>query len=273
MRTTIHNVGEGDASETSVLLRNKSDRALYLIEGRAQTDAIRAGEAFAAEFRFRIEELPEDGVLELDSEVYDAVFREYLREMIAVPVTTNGSTVEQRSGWLQASTVAPVLGGAGEGAAIVASLEPGDSLAFDRFANGYYHVRWDGGDGWVPVASVTLREAAPSSPAVPTERVYLQPPEIALAEVVVEANDPVFQLRGVIRDDTMVRDYYVIQQNLVGPRRTRSLKRSYSFVNQPTAELNDLVTLQPGMNRLTIVARDETRAVSTQELFVYLHHD
>jgi hypothetical protein len=125
----------------------------------------------------------------------------------------------------------------------------------------------------MPESLIGLREAAPAELATPVERVFLQAPHIVLSEQIVESNEELFTIRGHVRDDNTVRDFYLVQQTLVGPRQTRSLKRSYSYVNEAATELNEQVSLSPGMNRITIVARDDMRAVSTYELFVYRHND
>ncbi len=270
MRTSVFNVGQGDADQTSIIVRNRSDRALYLIEGRAEADGIEVGAHYDTEFVFRLDEAPASGVVEFDVEIYDQVFREYLREMIDVPLA-DAVEVQVREGFVDVPAGVAIRAGASEEAPVVARAGTASALAFDRFAGGLYRVTWDGGTGWVPEREVTLRVGAAATPPALERHVQLQPPSIAMTVPPTETTEATITLAGDIRDDSSVRDWYVIVQNLVEPRRTRSLKRAYDFVGAQEAAVSTPIELRPGMNRITVVARDETRAVSTQEIFVYRH--
>jgi hypothetical protein len=99
----------------------------------------------------------------------------------------------------------------------------------------------------------------------------LQPPQIEVRSTEHETHEATYAVHALVSDDESVLDYYVIVDSLVSPRRTRSLKRAYEYVGQAEAELEQNLPLQPGMNRITIVARDSNRATSAEVLFVYRH--
>lgn len=266
----VFNVGAGDAGETSVLVRNQSDRALFLLEGRDETEQIAAGEVHVAPLGFRVDEVPESGSIELTAEVFDSVYREYLRETILLPVSTDAAAPQVRSGTAAtAGEAAPVLAGASSDALPIAEMPVGSALAFDRYANGFYHVSWGDDEGWVAESSVTIGAGAALDSPLPTPRVAFEPPTITLTTTALETNEATWEVRGTIADDGTVRDYYVVVQNLVEPRRMRSLKRAYGYVGAASVEFSETVELREGMNRITVVARDDEKAVSTQEIFVF----
>ena len=78
-------------------------------------------------------------------------------------------------------------------------------------------------------------------------------------------------VRGDVSDDRTVRDFYVVLQNRLDERTTQSLKRAYQYVGVPSTTIAEDIPLQPGMNRITVVARDDERATSSEVIYVYRH--
>jgi len=73
----------------------------------------------------------------------------------------------------------------------------------------------------------------------------------------------------VVTDDQEVLDYYLFVASELDDMTIRSTKRDYQHLGVPSATITSEVALNRGMNRITVIARDEDRASSSQVLYVY----
>ena len=68
-----------------------------------------------------------------------------------------------------------------------------------------------------------------------------------------------------------MRDFYVMVYNHVSETRRQSTKRFYQYLGAQTAEFEASIPLRPGMNRITVVARDDDDATSSEVIYVFRH--
>jgi len=267
----ITNTGAGDAGETTLILRNRSDRAVFLIHGRETADRVDVGSTHRATFEFTLQELPEDGVLRLDAEVYDSDFREYLREELTLEVADPVDDVTAESGYVHVNSGTEIRIGATADSPVVALNETETVLATNRRTTDFVQVSWETGAGWVLASATRPASEQVDAQRLPTDRILYQPPNIVISSTEREVRDSSYTIRGTITDDSQVRDYYIIVNNQVSPRRSQSVKRAYEYVGERETTFEQVLPLRPGSNRITVVARDDDQAVSSRVHYVYLH--
>jgi carboxyl-terminal processing protease len=266
----VTNIGVGESGETILALRNRSDEAIFLRAGRQTVEPLMPGGSARAEFSFEVRAPPEDGVVRLNLDALDTVFQEYLVEELRIPVTEARTTTPVQR-WVAPEGPLLLRGAPASDAPPRLAWPSGLALWADRSHSDWTLIRWGGEMGWVESSHLPARDAAPGEETAPVLVAGLQPPTIEMAQLARETSEGTFPLTGRIRDDVEVLDWYVFVDSLVGPRRVRTSKRAYEYVGAPEDTFSTVVTLQPGMNRITLVARDNDHATSSEVLFVYRH--
>lgn len=270
----VTNIGDGEAGETIMYLRNQSDSAIFLREGRTSIDHLGPGQRHRAVFSFDVQSRPEDGEVILDADVYDSVFREFLNEQLSLPVgvADGAPTYVAQTGHVVASSgpLAIYAGAAVETPQLARAAEQA-LLEVVGGIPGWFHVTWGTGDerGWVSGDDVTYAEEVQATAGEVTELVHFQAPVIQLSEDVLQTASDTFTLEGSISDDRAVRDFYVAVLNFPSPERPHSTKYAYQYLGVPSATIQEEIPLRPGMNRITVVARDDDKITSSQVVFVY----
>lgn len=273
LRVQVTNTGEGDSRKTMFFLRNRSDAALFLREGRDEVESVEAGGTHRATFTFDVQERPEDGEVTVAVEIFDTVFREFVTEEIVLPVLPEDPETQARprSGHAVVRTEAASLRSWPSADAPVRAVAGQDAvLPTLRNAHGHYLVQW-GEDryGWIEADAVENRaSAAPPSGAI-TARLQYNGPRISLARTDLRTANETVTVRGRIEDDVRVRDFFVSVYNTPEGRRPQASKRAYRFVGEQAVDFEESIELLPGMNRISIVARDFDRIATTRTFFVY----
>ena len=77
------------------------------------------------------------------------------------------------------------------------------------------------------------------------------------------------QLNGFIEDEWNIQDYYIMVHRTDGPRQVRSRKVNYEAVGSQRAEISTDVPLFEGMNRISVVTRNDAGISTTETIYVY----
>lgn len=268
----VTNIGDGEASETIMYLRNQSESAIFLREGRTSIDHLGPGQRHRAVFSFDVQNRPEDGVVILDADVYDSVFREFLNEELAIPVgaAEDAPTYVAQTGHVVASSgPLSIYAGASADTPQLARAAEQALLEVVGGIEGWFHITWGDERGWVDANTVTYSEDVQATAGEVTELVHFQAPVIQLDQEVLHTAAETYTLTGSISDDRSVRDFYVAVLNFPAPDRLHSTKYAYQYLGVPSATIQEDIPLRPGMNRVTVVARDDHKITSSQVVFVY----
>ncbi|TVQ95264.1 MAG: PDZ domain-containing protein [Deltaproteobacteria bacterium] len=273
MHVDLHNTGLGDSRRTMVFLRNRSDAAVMLRQGREEIEQIPAGEQHRVTFEFDVQEVPEEGEIRVSIEVFDTVFREFVTEELRLPVTAaaEDSPVRQRPGHLVVTAdLAPVRSWSHEDAPVLAIAQAGALLPTAVQAHGHHRVELaDGLVGWVAADAVRLEATEAELAGEIAPRIQFNGPRISLGETELRTTDETVVIRGRIEDDVRVRDFFFSVYNNPEARRPEASKRAYRFVGEEAIDFEEIIELQPGMNRISIVARDFDRISTSRTFFVY----
>jgi hypothetical protein len=77
-------------------------------------------------------------------------------------------------------------------------------------------------------------------------------------------------LSGVIEDDSVVSDYYVWVSGQNGDEnRNERAKVAYERGSGHSLAVDQDIPLYPGINRISVIARDDTNMTSSQIIYVY----
>lgn len=269
----IRNTGAGDASETVSYIRNRSDAALFIHEGRHTIDALRAGDSSLSTFSFTVQTAPEEGFVKLDAEVLDTKFREYISESLEIPVVDADDAPRlqdvQASAQITAST-APIYPAPDTDREPIAEASRNARVTVDATAEGWYRIRWaDGRVGWLPEGAARLRNQPAEPNAELRDRLQFQAPIIDIEQDILKVTSNRFILRGIVSDESKVQDYYVLVNSRVTPFRRQTAKRAFRAVGSPSATIEISLPLLPGNNEIIIVARDDENVSSTARLHVF----
>jgi carboxyl-terminal processing protease len=270
LRTIVKNVGRSDSDETMVYLKNKSGEAVYLESGRATIDAVAKGEEETVEFAFKIKEAPSSEYIELELDVFDNTFRDFVHKKIRVPYVDEDAELEEADGVATVSDAsAKVYLAASDRADVAADVEQGATLPVLGRLGDWLKVDLKRRKGWIKAAAVDHDPAGKATLSGVSRRHHFQSPQVELNPATMMTSEESVSLKGLVSDDSKVKDYYIFVFNRVDATNVNTRKLNYMRVDDDHAKLDSNVALFEGMNRISVVARDDDGMRTTQDAYVY----
>jgi carboxyl-terminal processing protease len=262
----VKNVGQGTSEETVANLRNLSGPGLLLHAGRFQIGEMKPGTEQTVAFTFEV--LPEfaETAAKLEVSVGDSVLRESVGEKLQLPVrqdpptsfsTTTGTVALGQEGLVyerpsdDARVVARARGGVVE---LNAQAVVGN---FTRVDLG------DGRPGWVKKAQLAQKATAGGKGKLEDVLAHMPPKlDVSYGNALVTQQD-FLKVKGSAVDDTRVRDVYIF----VGSRKI--FYQSNRNAQDPTTQkFEAALPLRPGINFVTVVARENNDVASHKSFIV-----
>jgi len=262
----IRNVGKGTSTETVANMRNRSGAGILLHAGRFQLGELKPGQATTATFQFEV--LPDfaDEVAKLDVSVADEVMREGAGEKLVVPIAKKSAGVVTAAGGGESAVArpgAPVLERPEAGAKVVARIDTGPlSMPVQARLGEYTRLNLgEGRPGWVKNGD--LRADAGQGGRLVDVAAHM-PPHLTFdyggKNVTRQA---LLRLTGTATDDTIVRDLYIF----VGSRKV-FYQSNRNGADPRKVSFDTSVSLRPGTNYVTIVAREDNEVMSRETITV-----
>jgi len=256
----VRNTGRGATHHTEANLRSLAGEGVLLRAGRFRIDDIPPGEERTVEFTFEVLEGFAEEEAEFEFVVIDTDLIETLTERVRVPVAESGTAPRARTGRVTLADGTPILERPGgepfarvEGGAVsVASAAEVDGM-----------IRVDLGEsvpGWVPTAAISTGRA--SGGRVVTVLDHIAPSIDVEGAVTVTTADHI-DIRGVARDDRVVRDVYIY----VGLRKV-FYTSNRSAENPREAAFSAALPLRPGINYVVVFARESDESISRRAFVV-----
>ncbi len=257
----VRNVGEGRSYATHANLRNLSGRGVLLRDGRFRIDDMQPGEERVVHFTFEVLDDFERDEAKLEVSVIDADLRESVTEKVEVPVAgaaedphprrgrvylADGSVIHSRPE-AESPVVARVVGGV---APVPAEAELG---GFVRVRIGESEV------GWVPTRAL---QSAGGGGRI-DHLLNHMPPRLQVQDVALVTREPQLRLRGQARDEQLVRDLYIF----AGARKV-FYHSTRGQTDRHRANFDAEVPLHPGINYITVFAREDDDVISRRLLVV-----
>ena len=292
----IKNTGTGESLEPTALLKNLGGPEVFIDLGRQRLDPLPSGGAGTARFLFKVQqppaglgfEGPTPTKIELRLQVFDGVLGDYLVEKLSFPIkpakASSTSKKPKAPHLVEANAPVPILAAADASSMVLARAEAG--ARFDAVAevNGFLRVRLNAAEkasgnlyGYVAESGVSPAKGKASTSVTgepqglslvygrdPPTITFLDKSGSAQGEYVVTASDK-FDIRARIVDDGKVNDAYVfIADQKVYYQRFGAAARGPTDVT-----LTHSVPLKPGVNVITVVAREDDEFAQREVVTVF----
>lgn len=260
---TIKNVGKGTSFETQANLRNLTGDGLLLHAGRFDVSHMKPGDERQVALTFDVLKNLEEESVKVELSVVDRDLRVASSEKLTVPVVKGGLAIQSASGRFMVSNQSRVVGQPLAAAATVGELSKGSVM--DRLGNfgEFTKVRLDGERfGWVLSSSgVDAGGRGLSVAYKPWMR--RSPPLIDVEPTELAVRSPRINLKGIAKDSDRVSDVFIFVGN----------RKVYYRANPAQGQSQRLLfetetALNPGVNIITVVARENADTVSRVNLIV-----
>ena len=277
----IKNTGKGASPEPTALLKNLGGAEVFIDVGRQKLDALAPGGTGVARFAFKVVAPPDQPMpkaVSLRLQVFDGVMGDYLVEKLSLPVRAASSPSSKKiKGTVEASASVPVLAAADASARVLGRLDAGARAETVGEVNGFVRLDLGGGNlyGYVAQSAVgpARGKATTTSSGTPQgfSLVYgREPPTVRFVDAAgaqvgefVTTDATAFDLTAKIADDGTVADTYVY----VGDQKVHYERLP---AKAPTdATLRYKVALKPGVNVVTVVAREDDEFAQREVLTVF----
>ena len=258
----VKNVGKGASRETQAQLRNLTGDGLLLHAGRFDISNMKPGEQRHVVFTFDVLDVLKDNLAKLELSVVDHDLRVVSSEKITVPIASADLVIDPKNDRVVVESDAPVRIQPLAAAPVFGTLKAasrigrtGQFKSFSRVTLGEGRVGYVDSD---VLGGTNEAEAINFVPALTRS-----PPLLEVAPGSLATRSATVKVTGVASDGDQVRDAYVF----VGARKV------FYMSNRKASEQKKLpfsfdAELQPGVNIITVVARENEDVATAQTLVV-----
>jgi carboxyl-terminal processing protease len=273
LRVDVKNVGAGPSGDkTFVSVKNLGDDKVFIKKGRAVLGSIPPGETRPAVLELEVKKGIKLAKIPLRFTVVDEKSEEYVSEKVAIPLVSQPPARQAATGAVKVTALfTPVRSGAAPDAPPLAEAARGAVLPVTGKVGNLYKVEWDKGRfGFVSAADV---QPAKGKREGSVTRVWQrEPPRIAIApdasRGAVKVEGEKLRLTGTAgvpagSPTTRLRDVFVFVND-----------QKVFFKVVPEGKTGDIafdvdLTLKPGNNTVTVVAREDEEFQSRRSLIVH----
>jgi carboxyl-terminal processing protease len=258
----IKNTGKGASHETQALLRNLTGDGLLLRNGRFDVSNMKPGEHKEVVFTFDVLDVLKDNLAKVEVSVVDQDLRVVSNEKLSIPLASADLIIEERSDRVAVEKDTRVRSQPLESGSVVGTLRAGSKLKRTGVYKSYSRVQLaEGRVGYVDSDDVGSTKDAESIGFEPV--LTRSPPLLEVTPGTLATRSDRVKVSGVASDSDQVRDAYVF----VGSRKV------FYMSNRKASEPHKLqfsfdADLQPGVNIITVVARESEDTATAQTLVV-----
>ncbi|MEY4545519.1 MAG: hypothetical protein RL685_1714 [Pseudomonadota bacterium] len=258
----IKNTGKGASHETQALLRNLTGDGLLLRNGRFDVSNMKPGEHKEVVFTFDVLDVLKDNLAKIEISVVDQDLRVVSSEKLSIPLASADLIVEDRADRVLVEKDAALRGQPLEAAPVFGTVRGGSRLKRTGVYKSYSRVQLsDGRVAYLDSDEVAVTKDVESVAFEPV--LTRSPPRLDVAPATLATRSAQVKVAGTVTDADQVRDAYVF----VGSRKvfyTSNRKGNDSHKLQFSFD----AALQPGMNIITVVARESEDTATAQTLVV-----
>ncbi len=271
-----YNHGEGDSPDVRAFLRNLSGEQGLLEEGFVQLGALPVGESVSGAFGIWVKENADPSrPFLLDLTVGDAVLRVTASDEMRLEVLPNsGERVEVESVLKVDGEPLKLRAGAHASSTVAADVAVGTALSFEGKVGAWLYTvapdepsrRWFVAEDQ---GGLTAAEGAAASSKGVVARRGVHPPTLDIRPVPRRTTAAALKLEGVASHPRRLRDV-VVMVRPPGPGQSDK-KVEYVAVGPDgeSLEFEAEIPLQPGGNRIYVLARSDGDVQTSRELWVY----
>ncbi len=268
--TLVKNVGAADSNKTLVYLKSLAGKSIYLESGRATIDSIKKGGEKSADFKFKVNAIPDKDHVEVEVDVFDTVFRDFVHKKIKLPFAAAADKVTKASGLAKVKNgPAKLYLGATSKSDVAAMATKGATLPVVAKLNDWIKVDLGARKAWIQKGLVDYDAHASGKLSGVSRRTLYQSPQVELDPATMMTSKDQVPLKGLVEDDSSIKDYYIFVFNREDGTNIHTRKMDYTKVDGNKAKIASNIPLFKGMNRISIIARDEDGMETTQDAYVY----
>ncbi len=261
---TVKNTGTGRSYETQANLRNLTGDGLLLHAGRFDISSMEPGSERHVAFTFDVLDSLRNEDARVELSVVDRDLRVISNEKIPLPITSTPLTISPLSGLATLAEATRVHAGPDPMSAVIGQIEAGSTVEQLGRLGDFTKVRLEEKRfAWVPTPLLGPSSAPTASPRfVPVLR--RSPPLIEVEPTALSTREPRITLRGRATDADRVADAFIF----VGNRKVFYQANPVSSANTRSLPFEATAELMPGVNVITIVARENADTASRVTLVV-----
>lgn len=252
----LKNIGDGKATEPTVILRNNSGSKVFLKTGRVQLAELAPNKEGSARFSFRVKEPSE--LVDFELQIFDGQMHDIWRDKLSLDISKKEKVVAKKTSLSVSSKVASLYAKADASSSLVASLKEGLRCESLGELKDFYLVRADENlVGFVKKSDMKTHVKQPQqSPQKKAELYTINyqriPPKVDLkfsdgSGWTKNANGNVVAKLSEIKDGSELLIYVNLKKVL------------YKSIATSTGEttVQHQVSLKPGVNIISVIARED----------------
>jgi carboxyl-terminal processing protease len=270
LRVLVKNTGPGKAMKPYAMLRNLSGDGVLVNKGRFELDPLNPNEERAIDFTFDVLQEFSEPAARVELQVYDYALHEGVTDKLTFNIVEPGVAAREASGVVQLTSDQVVRAGANSSALPVGKAKAGARFQRTKIVGEFARIELEPGrPGFVPV-SATTASTQPPSPGAMALSWQVTPPLLEVKNPPLAVTQNSIRLSGVARDGEQVIDAYIVVSNRVSKIEHRKVfyrsNRNGSLAKEMQFDAN--VPLWPGVNVVTVVARQSGQVQSMQSLVI-----
>lgn len=275
LRVNVENVGAGRALRPIALLRNVGGEGIPITvnKGRYELSEMAAKEKRSIDFTFDVgSKFAEPGV-RLELQVYDLGMHDGVTDKLTFPVAETVSRGQDARGGFILASDTDVRTGASTDAPVIARAHSGERFALTGNFPGFVRVELESGrPGFIPASAGRSGGALPGDKASPLTSLVWQvtPPILEVTPPPLAVEQGTLKVSAQARDNERVIDAYVVVSNRISKIEHRKVfyRSNRKASRQSEMKFDADVPLWPGVNVVTVVARQSGQVMSSQTLIV-----
>jgi carboxyl-terminal processing protease len=266
---SIRNTGQGPSEEPTALLKNLGGAETFIETGRQKLDPLKPNGSGMARFAFKVQEGRGPEKVDLRLQVFDSVTGDVLVERLQFPIKAAQTEVKKKKGVVEANAATSVLAAADTSSPVLAKVQGGTRFDAVAEVNGFVRVKIGNVFGYVDQKGVTTSKGkvvlgADGEPQGLSWVYGRDPPRITFpggTNAVVDGDT--FTVEAKIDDDGPVKDAYIF----VGDQKVYF--ENLRTKGPTAATIKHEVKLKPGVNTVTVVAREDDEFAQREVLTVF----
>jgi len=259
----LKNVGKGTSYETQANLRNVTGDGLLLHAGRFDVSNIKPGESRSVAFTFDVLDSLVEPSANIELSVTDRDLRVGASEKPKLPVVKTPLAIKPATGFVSVPAVTGVRGQPLFPAAVVGQLPKGATLERSGTFADFTKVQLgDSRFGFVETRALKDGVTGPAKPQLEPVLSH-SPPLLEVAPASLSTREPRIHVAGHATDSDRVKDVFVF----VGPRKV-FYQSNGKAADPKRIDFAFDADLQPGVNVITVVARENEDTVERRTMIV-----
>ncbi|MBA2664366.1 MAG: PDZ domain-containing protein [Bradymonadaceae bacterium] len=269
-RIFVENMGGAQSEDTTVFLKNLSGGSVYLHRGREKLGKIKVDERKSVDFSFTVKTPPKASEIELQVDIYDMTYREFVQKKFTIPFVSTSKKVNAANGTATVSSgPAKIFGGASAQTDTIAMAQAGATMPVVGRLDGWLKLDLGHRKAWIEQERVDFKDGQKAELKGVDQMIVFQKPRVELKPEVMMTSAKSVGIKGAITDSSAIKDYYVIVHQQEDLAKFNTLKLNYLRVGGQQADITANVPLFKGMNRISVVTRNDVGMSTTESVFVF----